>query len=113
MKAREVGSRILELIAEGLGLEEGYFANEISKEVEMNVNHYPACPDPSLTLGVGLHSDRSLVTVLMQGDVSGLQFYKDGQWISVDPIPHVFTINLGYLMEVCFFYFFFCSIVNL
>ncbi|XP_057547830.1 hyoscyamine 6-dioxygenase-like [Amaranthus tricolor] len=100
MKAREVGSRILALIAEGLGLEEGYFANEISKEVEMNVNHYPACPDPSLTLGVGLHSDRSLVTVLMQGDVSGLQFYKDGEWISVDPIPHVFTINLGYLMEV-------------
>ncbi|XP_021848163.2 2'-deoxymugineic-acid 2'-dioxygenase [Spinacia oleracea] len=99
-KAKEVGLKILELIAEGLGLEVGYFDSDVTQEVEMNVNHYPACPDPTLTLGAGLHSDRSLITILMQGDVSGLQFNKDGEWIAVDPIPDVLCVNIGYLMQI-------------
>lgn len=93
--------RILDLICEGLGIEAGYFANEQSQHIELIVNHYPVCPDPTLTLGVGKHSDRSLITILMQGSVPGLQIFKDDEWVGVDPIPEAFVVHIGNIMQVC------------
>ncbi|KAL2903927.1 2'-deoxymugineic-acid 2'-dioxygenase [Bienertia sinuspersici] len=100
-QANEVGKVLLELIAEGLGLERDYFEKSgLGEELDMNVNHYPPCPDPTLTLAVARHRDRSLITLVMQGDVAGLQFLKDGEWIPVDPMPDVFAVNLGNVMQV-------------
>lgn len=85
-----LAATLLGLIAEGLGLEERFFRGELSGGgTLMNVNWYPPCPDPSLTLGLLPHCDRPLLTVLSQGDVSGLQ-----------PVPNAFVINFGHLMEV-------------
>lgn len=100
MKVREVGSRILELICEGLGLEPGYFAGELSQLQIMSVHHYPPCPDPSLTLGTRKHCDTGLITILLQGDIPGLQVLKDGQWIGVEAIPDALVINVGYQLQV-------------
>ncbi|KMT10352.1 hypothetical protein BVRB_5g121020 [Beta vulgaris subsp. vulgaris] len=100
MKVREVGSRILELICEGLGLEPGYFAGELSQLQIMSVHHYPPCPDPSLTLGTRKHCDTGLITILLQGDIPGLQVLKDGQWIGVEAIPDALVINVGYQLQI-------------
>ncbi|XP_021737413.1 2'-deoxymugineic-acid 2'-dioxygenase-like [Chenopodium quinoa] len=100
-KVNEVGKELLKLIAEGLGLEADYFEKaKVGDVVDMNVNHYPSCPDPKLTLAAGRHRDRSLITIVMQGDIAGLQFVKDGEWIPADPIPDVFVVNLGNVMQV-------------
>ncbi|XP_074287570.1 hyoscyamine 6-dioxygenase-like [Silene latifolia] len=95
----ELGSRILELICEGLGLERGYF-EELSQVPLLTVNHYPACPDPSLTLGAGKHCDPNLITILLQDDVSGLQVYNNGGWIGIEPIPDAFVVNIGYQLQI-------------
>lgn len=96
----KLGSGILELICEGLGLEPGYFANKLSEQQVMAVHHYPPCPDPSLTMGTRKHSDPGLITLLLQGNVPGLQVLKDGKWIGVEAIPHAFVINIGTQLQV-------------
>jgi 2'-deoxymugineic-acid 2'-dioxygenase / mugineic-acid 3-dioxygenase len=94
----------LNLIAEGLGLEKDYFCGDLSKgTTKMEVNYYPQCPDPSLTMGLLPHCDRQLITVLAQGTAAcGLQAkYKEG-WIDVKPIPNAFVVNFGHQLEVEF-----------
>ncbi|KAM7527289.1 hypothetical protein LguiB_030699 [Lonicera macranthoides] len=99
VEMRKLSLRILEMIAEGLGLEPGYF--EKSSEVQLfNGNYYPPCPDPSLTLGLLKHTDPSLITILFQGEVCGLQVFKDGQWIGVGAIPNAFVVNIGNQLEI-------------
>ncbi|GAB2254418.1 hypothetical protein Droror1_Dr00022227 [Drosera rotundifolia] len=100
-EVRKLGSRILEMICQGLGLEKGFFFKDgLSEDMFLTVNHYPPCPDPSLTLGLAKHCDPNLITILMQGDVPGLQVFKDGEWISVQPLKHAFIINVGYLLHI-------------
>ncbi|PIA25996.1 hypothetical protein AQUCO_10200045v1 [Aquilegia coerulea] len=97
---RSLGLRLLELIVEGLGLGSGYFQDELSRVQLLAINHYPPCPDPSLTLGLPKHSDPNLITVLLQGDIAGLQVLNEGEWISVEPIPSAFIINLGHILQI-------------
>ncbi|CAN0880544.1 Flavanone 3-dioxygenase 2 [Linum grandiflorum] len=101
-RVRELSMWVLETISEGLGLQFGYFGNDQLTQVQMmSVNNYPPCPNPSLTLGVPKHSDASLLTVLLQGKVDGLQvLLKDGQWLGVQPIPNALVVNIGNVLQV-------------
>ncbi|KAK4366068.1 hypothetical protein RND71_013948 [Anisodus tanguticus] len=96
---RKLSLTILELICLGLGIESGYF-DEISQVQLLSANNYPACPDPSLTLGILKHLDPSLITIIYQGNVSGLQVLVDGQWICVGALPNAFVVNIGNQLEI-------------
>ncbi|XP_020231525.1 protein DOWNY MILDEW RESISTANCE 6-like [Cajanus cajan] len=102
VEVKKLASRILSLISEGLGLKCGYFDNDLTGSMLLNVNHYPPCPEPSLTLGVIKHSDPNLITILLQDHVCGLQVFKDGKWIAVEPIPNAFVVNIGHQLRVQF-----------
>ncbi|KAK2989501.1 hypothetical protein RJ640_019600 [Escallonia rubra] len=99
LEARKLILRILDLMAEGLGLEEGYFGEDLTRGQGMAINHYPVCPDPTLTIGIGAHCDPYLITILQQ-DVYGLQIKKDGQWIGIDPLPNGFVVFMANQMEI-------------
>ncbi|CAI9781259.1 unnamed protein product [Fraxinus pennsylvanica] len=96
---RRLSWRILELICEGLGLEKGFF-EEISQVQFLSASNYPACPDPSVTLGVLKHFDHSFITILFQGNVDGLQVFHDGKWIGVGVLPNAFVVNIGTQLEI-------------
>ncbi|KAI4979131.1 hypothetical protein ZWY2020_015884 [Hordeum vulgare] len=97
----ELSQTLLRLIAEGLGLDANFFAGDLSAGVtQMNVNYYPPCPDPTVTLGLFPHCDRHLLTVLSQGDVAGLQARHDGRWLLVPAVPGALVINFGHQMEI-------------
>ncbi|XP_058077938.1 protein DMR6-LIKE OXYGENASE 1-like [Magnolia sinica] len=100
VEVRGLALRILELISKGLGLERDYFSNELSSMQVMSINHYPKCPDPTLTLGLPKHYDPNVITLLLQGEVSGLHVFQDGEWMAVEALPNAFVVNLGYQMEV-------------
>ncbi|KAK2989503.1 hypothetical protein RJ640_019602 [Escallonia rubra] len=100
LEVRDLSMRILELICEGLGLQPGYFGDELSEQQLLSVNHYPPCPEPSLALGLPKHSDPNLITILLQGDVYGLQVFKDGQWIGVEPITNAIVVNIGHQLQI-------------
>lgn len=63
-------------------------------------NCYPSCPEPDLTLGMPPHSDYGLLTLLLQDEVKGLQIQHQGKWLTVEPIPNSFVVNVGDHLEV-------------
>lgn len=79
--------------------------DEAAKELEEGsqlvvVNCYPPCPEPELTLGMPPHSDYGFLTLLLQDDVEGLQILYRDEWVTVDPIPSSFVVNVGDHLEV-------------
>lgn len=68
----------------------------------MSMNYYPPCPQPELTSGLPMHSDCSLITILLQYDLPGHQVLKNGKWMAVNPIPSTFAVNIGDQMQVNF-----------
>ena len=100
-EAKRLAMRVLKLISIGLGVEEDYLTgNRSGGPVKMVFNYYPPCPDPSLTLGLPKHCDPNLITLLIQGKVSGLQVLHHDHWIAVDPLPNAIVVNFGLLFEV-------------
>ncbi|XP_047961511.1 hyoscyamine 6-dioxygenase-like isoform X2 [Salvia hispanica] len=91
---RRVSLRILEVICQGLGLEKGYLG-DMSQVQFLTASHYPACPDPTLTLGLLPHLDHSFITLLYQGNVGGLQVMLNGKWMGVEYVPNAFVVNIG------------------
>ncbi|KAG5567433.1 hypothetical protein RHGRI_002846 [Rhododendron griersonianum] len=98
-EVKKLSSRLLDLICEGLGIELGYFGDELTKTQQFVVNHYPPCPDPSLVLGAGGHKDSQILTLLQQ-EAYGLQIFNDGKWVGVEPIPHAFLIGINDQLEI-------------
>ncbi|KAF5199432.1 Feruloyl coa ortho-hydroxylase [Thalictrum thalictroides] len=65
--------RIMEILMKNLGekLDDSMAETYMGVKV-VNMNFYPTCPDPGLTVGVGRHSDFGTLTVLLQDDIGGL-----------------------------------------
>ncbi|XP_009413270.2 1-aminocyclopropane-1-carboxylate oxidase 1 isoform X2 [Musa acuminata AAA Group] len=101
----KLAERLLDLLCENLGLEEGYLKNAFYGSKGPNfgtkVSNYPPCPRPELIHGLRAHTDAGGIILLFQDDrVSGLQLFKDGQWIDVPPMHHSIVVNLGDQIEV-------------
>ncbi|KAI3447530.1 hypothetical protein Pfo_004195 [Paulownia fortunei] len=78
---------------------------EILKEFEdgsqvMVVNCYPPCPEPDLTLGMPPHSDYGFLTLLLQDEVKGLQIQHQDNWVTIQPMPGSFVVNVGDHLEI-------------
>ncbi|KAK2998004.1 hypothetical protein RJ639_025282 [Escallonia herrerae] len=79
--------------------------DDILKELQdgsqlMVVNCYPPCPEPDLTLGMPPHSDYGFLTLLLQDEVEGLQIQFQEKWVTIEPIPNSFVINVGDHLEI-------------
>lgn len=72
---RDLTLLVLDLICEGLGWVIS-IVNGVKYKFK-SMNHYPACPHPSLSLELPKHGDPNLITVLNQGSVSGLEICQD------------------------------------
>ncbi|KAJ0876073.1 putative oxoglutarate/iron-dependent dioxygenase, non-heme dioxygenase domain-containing protein [Helianthus annuus] len=68
----------------------------------INLNYYPICPNPELTVGVGSHSDVSTLTILLQDETGGLYVRKldSDNWVHVPPIKGSLTINIGDALQI-------------
>ncbi|XP_057836576.2 LOW QUALITY PROTEIN: protein DMR6-LIKE OXYGENASE 1 [Cryptomeria japonica] len=88
--------RLLAAISEALGQDSDYLNSIFGRHSQVQlINYYPACPNPDLSFGAAPQSDSHGITVLMQGEVSGLQVLKDGKWVAVEPIPNAFVVNVA------------------
>lgn len=109
MHAHKVGESVLELLALGLGLEGGKFKDLNFCGARIFVGHiYPYCPQPDLTMGITSHTDPTMITVLLQNQVQGLQVKHGQEWVDVKPLHGGLIINIGDLLQVThnsFFYF--------
>ncbi|OAP08178.1 hypothetical protein AXX17_AT2G05740 [Arabidopsis thaliana] len=88
---------MVKAIFESLEIDGG---DEAAEELEEGsqvvvVNCYPPCPEPELT-----PSNYGFLTLLLQDDVEGLQILYRDEWVTVDPIPGFFVVNVGDHLEV-------------
>lgn len=96
---RELGKRLMSLLALSLELPEDHFADGLgSPMLTTRLLHYP--PQPQVgegnQLGAGAHTDWGMLTMLLQDEVGGLEVRNaDGEWIRAPHIPNTFVINLG------------------
>ncbi|KAI3740325.1 hypothetical protein L2E82_30753 [Cichorium intybus] len=67
----------------------------------VRMNHYPPCQEPELAMGLYPHSDAGGLTILYQlNETEGLQVRKNGNWVSVKPLPNALVVNIGDTMEI-------------
>ncbi|XBJ20408.1 hypothetical protein VPH35_011243 [Triticum aestivum] len=111
---REVGARVLELMAEGLGLAEenrGVLRRVVASDEAddiVRVNHYPPWPCPLAAgqrgrgvTGFGEHTDPQVISLLRSNRTAGLQIMlPDGRWVPVAPDPDSLFVNVGDSLRV-------------
>nr|GMD19289.1 feruloyl CoA ortho-hydroxylase 1-like [Ipomoea batatas] len=101
-----VVKRLLEALMEGLNVKEINAAKEslLMGSRRININYYPKCPNPELTVGIGRHSDVSTLTLLLQDEIGGLYVRKvdggDDAWVPVPPITGALVINIGDALQI-------------
>ncbi|CAI9108410.1 OLC1v1007992C2 [Oldenlandia corymbosa var. corymbosa] len=104
--------QLFKILIENLGvtMEESKFESLIGTKV-VNMNYYPACPNPEVTIGVKRHSDIGILTVLAQDDIGGLYVKvsddddtqeegKKEEWIEIPPIPSALVVNIGDSLQI-------------
>ncbi|PIA25343.1 hypothetical protein AQUCO_11800022v1 [Aquilegia coerulea] len=103
----KMARRIMEILMKNVGVELDDSMAETYMGVRVvNMNYYPTCPDPELTIGLGRHSDFGILTVLLQDDIGGLSIrvQEDGKeetWIEIPPpIPGALLINIGDTLQI-------------
>ncbi|KAG8499365.1 hypothetical protein CXB51_005820 [Gossypium anomalum] len=105
---KKLAEKILEVLDENLGLPKGYIKKAFKGEEGENnaffgtkVSHYPPCPNPERVIGLRPHTDAGGLILLFQDDeVGGLQVWKDGEWIDVEPLKNTIVISIGDQIEV-------------
>ena len=99
---RELGNRLMSLLARGLGLPPGFFADKTADGPNaLRAINYPARDRPPRPgqLRAGAHTDYGTVTILRQDAVGGLEVLEPaGEWAVVESVPGAFVINIGDLM---------------
>ncbi|NP_001311537.1 protein SRG1-like [Capsicum annuum] len=104
-KMVKLSRRLIKILSIGLGLNEDYvhksFGGDGESSACLRVNFYPKCPQPDLTLGLSPHSDPGGITILLPDtDISGLQIRRGNNWLTVNPIPNAFIVNIGDQIQV-------------
>ncbi|KIV98832.1 uncharacterized protein PV09_09403 [Verruconis gallopava] len=98
--------QILSAIAEGLGLEPGFFKPYVSGGDHcLRLLHYPTVPkavlDKAPAVRAGSHTDYGTVTLLFQDMSGGLQVKNpDGSWLDVPPKEGAIVVNAGDMLQI-------------
>jgi len=76
----------------------------------LRMNYYPRCPTPARPtdlamaqtgyLGVNHHTDAGALTLLLQDEQPGLEFFHGGLWTLVEPLPEALVVNIGDIVQV-------------
>ena len=95
---------ILAVLSRHSNLPEDYILQRLQETkpggVRTGMNYYPPCPQPDLVMGLSPHADGSVVTIVQQDGVSGLEVLKDEMWVPVPPVPNALVINIGDQIQV-------------
>lgn len=103
-KTEAVIKRLLGVLVKRLNVTEidGEKENLLMGSKRINLNYYPICPNPELTVGVGRHSDVSTLTILLQDEIGGLyvRVEESDNWIHVPPVKGSLVINVGDALQI-------------
>ncbi|CAN4109720.1 unnamed protein product [Withania somnifera] len=101
----KLSRRLTKILSIGLGLNEDYIHQSFGGDSEtsacLRANFYPKCPQPDLTLGLSPHSDPGGITIVLPDtDIASLQIRHGNNWLTINPIPNAFIVNVGDQIQV-------------
>ncbi|KAK8339040.1 hypothetical protein V6Z11_A08G008400 [Gossypium hirsutum] len=73
------------------------FLSELTRFIR--VHQYPQIPKGNQAWEVGVRTDSTVLSILNQEQLGGLQVFKDNKWIPVKPMADSLIINLGDMMQ--------------
>lgn len=94
----KLGKSIMNAVAKSLGLNQDYFDKFMTDPFwVIRCIGYPPLPGDHQGISCGQHTDYGCLTILNTDDTKdALQVLsKQGEWITVNPIPGAFVINIG------------------
>ncbi|MED6205160.1 hypothetical protein PIB30_015276 [Stylosanthes scabra] len=103
IKVRSMMEYLLRCMARSLNLEEDSFLDQFGEQslFAARFSFYPCCSRPDLVHGLKPHTDRSVMTVVLQDkEVEGLQVLIHDKWVNVPTIPNAIVVNLGDQMQI-------------
>ncbi|KAH0665055.1 hypothetical protein KY285_026261 [Solanum tuberosum] len=70
--------------------------------MNININYYPSCPNPSITIGSRRHCDVSCITLLFQDETGALyaRGTKGDNCIDANPIKGALSVNISNLLQI-------------
>ena len=95
--------RLLEALMKRLNVKEIDETKEslLMGSKRINLNYYPICPNPELTMGVGRHSNVSNLTILLQDDIDRLYVWgNNNSWVHNPPISGPLVINVDDALQI-------------
>lgn len=97
----EMGLKVLEAIAEYLGLERRFFAPTVDLgNSVLRLLHYPPTPAGGPNIRAGAHEDINVITLLLGAEEAGLEVKDhDGRWIPINPPPGALVCNIGDMLQ--------------
>ncbi|KAK9170376.1 hypothetical protein Syun_002516 [Stephania yunnanensis] len=101
IQAKRVAEELMEMMCEGVGVKKDKLKEMSCLEHRKLLSHYyPYCPQPDLTMGLPPHTDRGVLTVLLQNEVNGLHVKHGTEWVEVKPVRGALIINVGDLLQI-------------
>lgn len=97
-----VGTTIFQALAKSLELDPIQRKSYLSPATgHLRVHRYPCCFESDQEWGIDVHTDSSLLSILHQDQVGGLQVLhaKHHQWFHVKPLFNSLIVNLGDTMQ--------------
>ncbi|KAM5583201.1 gibberellin 2-beta-dioxygenase 6 [Rosa sericea] len=100
-----IGRTLFEDMSKNLSLDPIEYESNLSESTGLvRVYRYPQWPskykkENKSAWGMDVHTDSSVLSILNQDDVGGLEVLKDNQWFTVKPIPNTLVVNLGDMMQ--------------
>ncbi|CAA0839115.1 Gibberellin 3-beta-dioxygenase 1 [Striga hermonthica] len=104
----ELAVRLMRLVLGSLGIADTeadgikWATTGEARSAALQLNSYPACPDPGRAMGLAAHTDSTVLTILHQSNTSGLQVRREDpeRWVTVPPLGGALVVHVGDLLQI-------------
>ncbi|KAM3336718.1 hypothetical protein ACQJBY_030627 [Aegilops geniculata] len=96
-----IARKLFDTLASGeLGLDEEQRASYLTERGSIfRAYRYPASGAGRRHLGMEAHTDSSVLSILNQDTVGGLQVFYGGRWLAVRPVEGALVVNVGDMLQ--------------
>ena len=96
-----IATTLFEAMAKNLNLGPKQSESKLAESTGfIRVYRYPPGSMAGEAWGMIAHTDSSVLSIVNQDQVGGLEIFKDNKWLLVNPIPNTLVVNIGDMMQV-------------